>query len=97
MGDTRAGAVVISYLSTPPGRVYTSFETSQSRRESARAQLLQGARHAVIKIAAKAGAEGDADAVAFVLSYYRREAARNAAARGAAARPIVAPEQITPP
>lgn len=65
--------------------------------QPAHAQLLQGARQAVIEIAAKAGAEGDADAVACVLSYYRREAARNAAARGAAARPIVASEQITPP
>ena len=59
----------------------------------ARTQQLQRAKQAVIEIAAKAGVEGDADAVACVVRFYRREAARNAAAREAAARPIVAPEQ----
>lgn len=63
---------------------------SEWARSSDDEQQLQRARQAVVEIAAKAGAEGDTDAVACVLSYYRREAAR------AAARPIVAPAQITP-
>ena len=70
---------------------------SEWARGSDDAQQLQRARQAVIEIAAKAGVEGDADAVAWVVRFYHREAARNAAAREAAARPIVASEQISPP